>query len=648
MKENNSDKKEKIKKAIPRVSIPKMDNKSSWRGFVIYALLGLALFVFFALSSNPAERFQPQEPLSKVINDIKDNKVDNIEVDGDKLVVKGRDGREYVSRKEEGQSFFAALEASGVDPTQTTINVKDRTLSQAWVTILTTFLPLGLIILFFFFIFRQAREGASSVFSFGQSRAKQFSRDMPKVTFADVAGVDEAKQELQEVVDFLKHPEKYRAIGARTPKGVLLVGPAGTGKTLLARAVAGEAGAPFFSVAGSEFMEMLVGVGAARVRDLFAQAKKTAPGIIFIDEIESIGRMRGMGFSGGHDEREQTLNQILVEMDGFSPNDNVMVMAATNRPDLLDPALTRPGRFDRRVALDLPDIEGRKAIIKIHKKGKPFAEDVDDERIARRTVGFSGADLANMLNEAAILAARTAKKAIDSLDIEEAATKVKLGPQRKRMQSAEERKMTAYHEGGHAIVAHVMPHVDPVHRISIVARGVTGGHTLVPPSVDRYTETKTRLLERIATLLGGRAAEELIFREFTTGASSDLEIASSLAREMVTQFGMSDLGPTIFAPRSQFGMWPTMMGEGTQVSPELAAKIDKEISKIIDEGYVLAVETLKKHRAKLDKVAEGLLEKETLDRDDFEKLVGKPVTDGEIKLPKVKSASLGKSTRPHL
>src|SRR3989338_4302493 len=310
MKENNTDKKDKIKKAIPRVSIPKMGNKSSWRGFIIYAVLGLALFIFFAITSNPAERFQPQEPLSKVISDIKDNKVDNIEVDGDKLLVKDRDGREYISRKEEGQSFFAALEAAKVDPAQTTINIKDRTLSQAWVTILTTFLPLGLIVLFFFFIFRQAREGASSVFAFGQSRAKQFSKDMPKNTFADVAGVDEAKQELQEVVDFLKHPEKYRAVGARTPKGVLLVGPAGTGKTLLARAVAGEAGVPFFSVAGSEFMEMLVGVGAARVRDLFAQAKKTAPAIIFIDEVESIGRMRGLGFSGGHDEREQTLNQI--------------------------------------------------------------------------------------------------------------------------------------------------------------------------------------------------------------------------------------------------------------------------------------------------------------------------------------------------
>src|SRR3990167_3599450 len=566
-KESSNSKQEQAKKpgigpipkgAIPKMQMPKMGAKSSWRGFVIYAILGLLLFAFLTLTTNPAERFAQEKPLSQVISDIKNDKIERIEVDGDKLNVDLKDTAQYVSRKEEGQSFFGALEAAQVDPTKTTITIKDRTFSQLWVTILTTFLPLILIVVFFLFIFRQAREGASSIFSFGQSRARQFTRDMSKVTFKDVAGVDEAKQELQEVVDFLKHPEKYRAIGARTPKGALLVGPAGTGKTLLARAVAGEAGVPFFSVAGSEFMEMLVGVGAARVRDLFGQAKKAAPAIIFVDEIESIGRMRGLGFSGGHDEREQTLNQILVEMDGFAPNDNVFVIGATNRPDLLDQALPRPGRFDRRVVLDLPDIEGRKAIIQIHMRGKPFSKDVDDEMVAKRTVGFSGADLANMLNEAAILAARAARREIENLDLEEAATKVKLGPQRKRMQSEEERKMTAYHEAGHAIVAHYLPNVDPVHRISIVARGMTGGHTLVPPSIDRYTETKTRLLERIATLLGGRAAEDLVFGEFTTGAASDLEIASTMAREMVTQFGMSELGPTIFQPHPQFGIWPIM------------------------------------------------------------------------------------------
>lgn len=624
-------------KGVPKVSVPKIKSKTSWRGFLIYAVLGLIFFGFLAFTTNPADRLMPQQSISHLITDVRDNKVANIEVDGNNLNVKLKDGGTYISRKEENQSIFAALESAKVDPTTTSISVRDNSFSQAWVTILTTFLPIGLMVVFFFFIFRQAREGASSIFSFGQSRAKQFTRDMPKTTFADVAGVDEAKQELQEVVDFLKHPEKYRALGARTPKGVLLVGPAGTGKTLLAKAVAGEANAPFYSVAGSEFMEMLVGVGAARVRDLFLQAKKTAPAIIFIDEIESIGRMRGMGFSGGHDEREQTLNQILVEMDGFAPNESVMVMAATNRPDLLDPALTRPGRFDRRVALDLPDIEGRKAIIKIHMKGKPFAKEVNIERIARRTVGFSGADLANMLNEAAILAAREERKEINNIDLEEAATKVKLGPQRKRMQSEEERKMTAYHEGGHAIVAHFLPHVDPVHRISIVARGGTGGHTLVPPSIDRYTETKTRLIETIATLMGGRAAEDLVFGEYTTGASSDLSIASKTAREMVTELGMSDLGPTIFAQAPQYGAWPGMEG-GPNISDELAAKIDKEIGKIIDAGYKKAKDTLTRNRKKLDLVADTLLEKETLERDEFEKLVGKPVSNGEVKFRKAKPA----------
>lgn len=643
MAKDKDDKKSKLSPVIKRVAMPKVKGKSSWRTFIIYTVLAILFFGFLTVTSGPAERFLPAEPLSRVISDVKDGKINSIEVDGDRLNVKPKEGEPYASRKEEGQSLDRAFELSGVkiDPGQTTISIRDRTFSQAWIGFLTTFLPLILMIVFFFFIFRQAREGASSIFSFGQSKAKQFSKDMPKTTFADVAGVDEAKQELQEIVDFLKHPEKYRAVGARTPKGVLLVGPAGTGKTLLAKAVAGEAGVPFFSVAGSEFMEMLVGVGAARVRDLFAMAKRSAPGIIFVDEIESIGRMRGMGFSGGHDEREQTLNQILVEMDGFAPNDNVMVMAATNRPDLLDPALTRPGRFDRRVALDLPDIEGRKAIIQIHMKGKPFGKEVDIERIAKRTVGFTGADLANMLNEAAILAAREERKEINNLDLEEAATKVKLGPQRKRMQSLEERKMTAYHEAGHAIVAHFLPHVDPVHRISIVARGGTGGHTLVPPSIDRYTETKTRLIETIATLMGGRAAEDLIFHEFTTGASSDLSIASRTAREMVTELGMSDLGPTIFANQPQFGIWPGAEGQ-SQLSDEVTAKIDREIAKIIDAGYKKAKDTLIKNSKKLDLVADTLLEKETLDRDEFEKLVGKPVSNGEVKF---KGAKMAKSAQ---
>ncbi|KKR23467.1 MAG: ATP-dependent zinc metalloprotease FtsH [Candidatus Daviesbacteria bacterium GW2011_GWB1_39_5] len=392
--------------------------------------------------------------------------------------------------------------------------------------------------------------------------------------------------------------------------------------TLLSRAVAGEAGVPFFSIAGSEFMEMLVGVGAARVRDMFAQAKKAAPAIIFVDEIESIGRQRGMGISGGHDEREQTLNQILVEMDGFTQTDHVIVLAATNRPDLLDAALVRPGRFDRRVVLSLPDLEERKAIIELHMKGKPFVKDVSIEKLARRTVGFSGADLANMLNEAAILAAREGKTAIDSKDLEEAATKEKLGPQRKRMQSEHDRKLAAYHEAGHAIVGHFLKKVDPVHRISIVSRGMSGGHTLFPPTEDRSNESKSRLLEQITAALGGQAAEELVFRDISTGAASDIEVATNIARAMVTQYGMSSLGPLSINPRPMFGVWRGME-EGEGLSPKLHDAVDAEIKKIMDACYKEAQDLLKKNKVKLDKVAKALLEKETLEGDEFESIVGK-------------------------
>ncbi|MBI4039310.1 ATP-dependent metallopeptidase FtsH/Yme1/Tma family protein [Candidatus Daviesbacteria bacterium] len=595
------------------------DLSSIAKNAILYGFLMLLIFGFFYSLSQPLKEVK-EIPLSQVLNDVKEGKVDSIQVNGDQLEIFYKNKDQAQSRKEPDEGLVKTFEAAGIDPKTISIQIKDQANAQLWLNIIGTIAPIAVMILIFFFIFRQAREAGNSVFSFGQSRAKLFSKDLPKITFADVAGVDEAKQELQEVVDFLKHPEKYQALGARTPKGVLLIGPAGTGKTLMARAVAGEAGVPFFSVAGSEFMEMLVGVGASRVRDLFANAKKSAPSIIFIDEVESIGRMRGFGFAGGHDEREQTLNQILVEMDGFTPNEAVIVLAATNRPDLLDPALTRPGRFDRQVALDLPDIEGRKAILKIHMKGKPFDSEVDLERTAKRTVGFSGADLANMLNEAAILAARNGKKAIDAVDLEEAATKVKLGPQRKRMQSEEERKMTAYHEAGHAIVAHFSPKIDPVHRISIVARGRTGGHTFTPPEIDRYTETQSRLLQQIATLLGGRAGEEFEFNELTTGAANDLEIANAVAREMVTEFGMSELGPIVTRLRPSFGFWPRE--GGGEVSEELSARIDNEINRIITTGYNQATALLKEHKKELDAVAKELLEKETLDADEFVKIVG--------------------------
>ncbi len=614
-------------KKIPQ--LPQNKFMSVVKGLGVYILIGVAALVFFV---NLSGGFSPseQKPLSQIIYDIKDGKIEKLQIEGDKVFadykesVSGGTGSNsdiIQSRKEPGESIYQILKNSDIDPKTVTIEVKDISMQQAWFSILGTMLPILLMGAVLFFIYRSAREGASGIFSFGQSKARVFSKDSPQVKFADVAGVDEAKRELQEVVEFLKTPEKFKALGARIPKGVLLVGPAGVGKTLLARAVAGEANVPFFSIAGSEFMEMLVGVGAARVRDMFGTAKKNSPAIIFIDEIESIGRQRGMGMSGGHDEREQTLNQILVEMDGFTPTDHVIVIGATNRPDLLDSALVRPGRFDRRVVLGLPELEERKAIIGIHMQGKPFTKEVSIEKLARRTIGFSGADLANMLNEAAILAAREGKTAIDQKDLEEAATKEKLGPQRKRMASERDRKLSAYHEAGHAIAGHFLKNQDPVHRISIVARGQSGGHTMFPPTEDRSNETKSRLLDQITAALGGQAAEELVFKDISTGASSDINVATHIARQMVTQYGMSALGPINLATAAMFGQWK---GEdGAEISPELKNSIDREVKKILDGGYKQALVLVKKHRSKLDKVAKALLEKETLDGDEFEKLVGK-------------------------
>ncbi len=590
------------------------------KNIFLWLMIGFIILLMF-VSSRDVTKLFPDKSLSVLVSDIKNGQVKKIEVMDTKLLSTYKDDKIYSTQKEGQESFYKTLTDSGVDPKTVEIDVKDTSGGALWLNVLSNVLPLVLMVGFFLFLIRQARGAQDNLFSFGQSRAKLFSKDTPKVTFADVAGVDEAKQELSEVVDFLKNPQKYKALGARTPKGVLLVGPSGTGKTLLARALAGEAKTPFFSMAGSEFMEMLVGVGASRVRDLFNTAKKNSPAIIFIDEIDAIGRMRSVGVMGGHDEREQTLNQILVEMDGFTQNENVIVVAATNRGDLLDPALLRPGRFDRRVVLDLPDMEGRKAIFKIHVKGKPIAKDVDWDKVSKRTVGFSGADLANMLNEAAILAARKNQTELKMEDMEEAATKVKLGPEKKRLQTDLDRKMTAYHEAGHAIVTHILPNMDPVHRISIVSRGMALGFTLIPPQKDRIHETRTHLLEEIASMLGGRAAEELIFNEMTSGASNDIDKATMVAREMVVEFGMSALGPINFGPTMDMTEWGGRYYNETQISQEMQSKIDREVKIIIDDCYKKAQAILKKFKNKLNLVAEALIKRETLEREDFEKLM---------------------------
>jgi len=593
-----------------------LDPKKILVGF----LIGFLILSFIFSLSGPAPK--GEKSITEVLNDVKAEKIEKIEVEGDTLQVRYKDDGLYQARKEPQVSFDEVLRNADIDLSTVNFEIKDQSMLKAWGNVLELLLPVILTGLIFLWIFRQARGAQDSIFAFGRSRAKLFAKGKQHVKFTDVGGVDEAKKELEEVVDFLKHPKKYRALGARTPKGALLVGPSGTGKTLLAQAVAGEANVPFFSMAGSEFMEMLVGVGASRVRDLFKTAKKAAPSIIFIDELDAIGRMRGLGVAGGHDEREQTLNQILVEMDGFAPNDHVIVIAATNRGDLLDPALMRPGRFDRRVVLDLPDIEGRKKILEIHKKGKPFSKTVDWDKAAKRTVGFSGADLENMLNEAAILAARENKKLIGWDDFEEAATKVKLGPEKKRLQTKLDRQMTAYHEAGHAVTTFNLPHMDPVHRVSIVSRGLALGYTLIPPKKDRIHETKTHLLETITSLLGGRAAEDIQFKEITSGAASDITQATKLARKMVVEYGMSELGPINLGPQVDVTEWGKSFFEPSKVSPEMAAKVDKEIKKIVDECYKKAIKILKKRKSRLDLMAKRLLEKETIEGEEFEALMG--------------------------
>lgn len=562
--------------------------------------------------------------LTQFVTDIREERVKAVQVAGNELRVEYKDGAQKIARKEDGQEALTVLQAADIDLGQTDVEVRNLSFGEmAWELILSI-LPIALMFILFMFFFRQARGAQDGIMGIGRSKAKLFVKGKQDTSFKDVGGMDEAKAELEEIVDFLRHPKKYTKVGARTPKGVLLVGPAGTGKTLLARAVAGEANVQFLSIAGSEFMEMLVGVGASRVRDLFAMAKKLSPSIIFIDEIDAIGRIRGQGGMGGHDEREQTLNQILVEMDGFSQNDNVIVMAATNRGDMLDPALVRPGRFDRRVMVNLPDLEERKYIISIHAKKKPFSKEVNWDQVAKRTVGFSGADIENMLNEAAISIAREDRLEITMTDVEEASLKVKLGPSKKRLQDKLEREMTAYHEAGHAVIAHVSKYADPVHRISIVSRGRALGFTLTPPERDKLQTTKSELIDEIAVLLGGRAAEELIFNEQTGGASNDIERATRIARAMVVEYGMSDLGPMNFAPQYESTNYNRAWAEPNRISDDLQQKVDREVQKFVSAGQKRAAELLIKYRKQLDAVSKQLLEIESLDGDEFARLMGMP------------------------
>ena len=566
--------------------------------------------------------------LSQLAADIKTDSVKSIIVEGDKLTATYTDTSKRSSKKESNTALSTTLSNYGLkadEISKVSIEVKDQSGFQFWFfTLAPIILPLILIIVFIWFLSKQVRGAGMQAFTFGQSKARMIDpKDLnQRVTFSDVAGAREAKEELTEIVDFLKNPKKFLDIGARIPKGVLLMGAPGTGKTLLGRAVAGEAGVPFFSISGSEFVEMFVGVGASRVRDLFHMAKHAAPAIIFIDEIDAVGRIRGTGVGGGNDEREQTLNQILVEMDGFEPNEKVIIMAATNRPDVLDPALLRPGRFDRRVTIDLPDRDDREAILKVHARKKPLAEDVVLRTIAERTPGFSGADLYSLMNEGAILAARENRKKVAQFDLVRSIEKVMLGPERRsHLLNKKEKEITAYHEGGHALVASILPYADPVHKISIISRGRAAGYTLKLPDEDTKMQSKKEFLDDIAVSLGGYVAEMEVFGDLTTGPSNDLQVATALARDMVTKYGMSDtLGP--MALEGEGGR--TLFGRGIsdkEYSEEVSAKIDSEVKKIIDDAHEKAKDLIVKHRKLLDMIAAKLVEVETVERDEFEKVL---------------------------
>ena len=526
-----------------------------------------------------------------------------------------KDGKDFSTVAPSDDSLIPTLRARDIE-----IKAELPPQPPWWTTILSSLLPMLLIVGIWFMLMQQSQGGGGRVMNFGKSRARRYDEDNIKITFKDVAGADEAKQELEEVVEFLKHPKKYNDLGAKIPKGVLLYGPPGTGKTLLAKAVAGEAGVPFFSISGSDFVEMFVGVGASRVRDLFEQAKKSAPCIVFIDEIDAVGRQRGAGLGGGHDEREQTLNQLLVEMDGFGANEGIIMIAATNRPDIIDPALLRPGRFDRQIVVDRPDIKGRQEILKVHVKGKPISPEVELGVIARRTPGFTGADLSNLVNEAALMAARKNKNKIDMPEMEEAAERVIMGPERRsRVISDKEKRLTAYHEGGHTLVGMLLDNTDPVHKVTIIPRGRAGGYTLSLPKEDRYYATRSEMMDELKVLLGGRVAEALVLKEISSGASNDLQRATSLARQMICEYGMSpELGPMTFGHRQDQVFLGRDIGRDKDYSEEVAAKIDKEIRKFIDEAYQKTESLLNENMDKLHLIADALIERETLEGEEID------------------------------
>ncbi|MDQ7843507.1 MAG: ATP-dependent zinc metalloprotease FtsH [Armatimonadota bacterium] len=588
------------------------------RNLVVWAII-LAVVVYFFLPLYRSKTPREEISYSQFLNYAQADRIADVTIGDDTVTGKLRDGqpfRTFVPPND--TSYLSLLQSKGV-----TIKVEPKSRNALWPNLLSTMLPFFLLIGLWLLMLRQAQSGSNQAMSFGKSRARLHTENRPKVTFDDVAGVDEAKEELQEVIEFLKHPKKFQALGAKIPRGVLLVGPPGSGKTLLAKAVAGEAGVPFFSISGSEFVEMFVGVGASRVRDLFEQAKKSAPCLVFIDEIDAVGRQRGAGLGGGHDEREQTLNQLLVEMDGFDPNAGIIVIAATNRPDILDPALLRPGRFDRRVVVDNPDSKGRRAILEVHVRGKPLGDDVSLEVLAKHTPGFSGADLANLVNEAALLAARRNKKKITMAEMDEAIERVIAGPQRRsRILSPREREIAAYHEGGHALLGKLLPNADPPHKVTILPRGMALGYVISAPPEDKYTYTRGELLDRITAALGGRVAEELVFGEVTTGAQNDFEQATDLARRMVTEFGMSEkLGPLSLGKRHG----PVFLGrdlvETRNYSEEIAYEIDKEVRRIIDECYDRARTLITEHRDRLERVARALLERESLEGEELERVL---------------------------